>query len=165
MKVRTARRPLLAIAAAASLVAVVACGSSDDSEKKTAASSADLKKQVEQVCSEATRELDGLPDPLDTDTAARVQGQSAQIFKTAVAKLNELNNDVGLPASYKTWLEQFEQLPALNEASSEAFSGDGVASGQAAKAADAWETQAQKANGLARSAGLSDCVFGEPQAG
>lgn len=156
--------PVLAVAIAL-LVALAGCGGSDDSEKKSAASSADIKAQVDQVCRQATSELDGLPDPLDTDTAARVQGQSAQIFKTAVAKLNELDTDVGLPSSYKTWLEQFEQLPALNEASSEAFSGDGVASGQAAKAADAWETQAQKANGLARSAGLSDCVFGEPQTG
>jgi gas vesicle protein len=163
---RVALIPAASIAAAALLFAAGCGGSEGESTTKSSArSSADLKKQVEQVCSEATRELDGLPDPLDTDTAARVQGQSAQIFKTAVAKLNELDTDVGFPVSYKSWLAEFEQLPALNEASSEAFSGDGVASGQAAKAADAWEKQAQKANGLARSAGLSDCVFGEPKAG
>lgn len=159
------RNTSIAALAAVSLLALAGCGGSDDSEKKTAASSADIKLQVEQVCRNATTEIGTIPEPLDTDAAAQAQARSAQIFKTAVGKLNELNNDAGLPEDYKAWLAEFEQLPALNEASSEAFSGDGVASGQAARAADAWETQAQKANGLARSAGLNDCVFGEPKTG
>lgn len=147
--------------AAVSLLALAGCGGSDDSEKKTAASSADIKLQVEQVCRNATREIGTIPAPLDTDAAAQAQARSAQIFKTAVGKLNELNNDAGLPEDYKAWLAEFEQLPALNEKASESFTVDGLASGQAESAGEAWEKQAQKANSLARKAGLSDCLYGQ----
>ena len=144
-------------------LAVAGCGGSE--EEKSTVSRADLKAQVEQVCREATQEIDAIPDPLDTESAAQAQGRSAQIFKTAVGKLNELNSDVGFPESYKAWLAEFEQLPALNEKAAEAFSGDGLTSGQAESAGQAWEAQANKANALARTAGLSDCVFGQVSAG
>lgn len=149
--------------AIASLAFLAGCGGS--TEQKSVASSADIKAQVGQVCSQATSEIDGLPDPLDTSTAAQVQRQSAQIFKTASGKLNELATDVQLPASYRSWLDEFEQLPALNEQAAEAFSGDGIASGRAAKASEAWYAQAEKANGLAKKAGLTGCIFGQGDAG
>ena len=158
------RNTSIAAVAAASLLVLAGCGGSDDS-KKTAASSADVKQQVEQVCRNAATEIGTIPAPVDTDAAAQAQARSAQIFKTAVGKLNELNTDVGLPADYKAWLAEFEQLPALNEKAAEAFSGDGLTSGQAESAGQAWEAQANKANALARTAGLSDCVFGQVSAG
>lgn len=155
------RNTSIAAVAAVSLLALAGCGDSDDSEKKTAASSADIKLQVEQVCRNATTEIGTIPAPLDTDAAAQAQARSAQIFKTAVAKLNELNTDAGLPEDYKAWLAEFEQLPALNEKASESFTVDGLASGQAESAGEAWEKQARKANSLARKAGLTDCLYGQ----
>ena len=141
-------------------MALAGCGSSGNENTETKVSSAALKTQVDEICQQATREIDGLPDPLDTETAAKVQTSTAQIFKTAVGKLNELNTDVGLPASYKSWLAEFEQLPALNEKAAEAFSQDGTLSSQSAKAGTAWESQAEKANALADKAGLTDCLYG-----
>lgn len=155
------RNTSIAAVAAVSLLVLAGCGGSDDSGKKTAASSADIKLQVEQVCRNATREIGTIPEPLDTDAAAQAQISSAQIFTTAVGKLNELNNDAGLPEDYKAWLAEFEKLPALNQKAAESFSGDGLTSGQAASAGEAWEEQAQKSNSLARKAGLTDCVYGE----
>lgn len=145
---------------AASLVAVAGCGSSGNENTETKVSSAALKTQVDEICQQATREIDGLPDPLDTDTAAKVQTSTAQIFKTAVGKLNELNTDVGLPASYKSWLAEFEQLPALNEKAAASFTQEGILSGQAMEAGAAWDSQAKKANALADKAGLTDCLYG-----
>ena len=159
------RNTSIAAVAAVSLLALAGCGGSDDSEKKTAASSAEIKTQVEQVCRDATREIGTIPEPLDTDAAAQAQISSAQIFTTAVGRLNELNNDAGLPDSYKAWLAEFEKLPALNQKAADSFSGDGLTSGQAASAGEAWEEQAQKANSLARNAGLTDCLYGEAGTG
>lgn len=151
-------RPGQVILVAAVALAIAGCGGS--SEQKSTAAAADVKAQVEQVCREATVSIDGLPEAVDSNAAIEGQTRSAQIFKTAVGKLNELNNDVGLPGSYKSWLAAFEQLPALNEKAAEAFTQDGIASGQAAQAADAWESQAEKADALAGKAGLTGCEFG-----
>ena len=161
VKTTRLRNTSIAAVAAISLLVLAGCGGSDDAEKKTAASSADIKLQVEQVCRNATTEIGTIPEPLDTDAAAQAQARSAQIFKTAVAKLNELNTDAGLPEDYKAWLAEFEKLPALNQKASESFTVDGLSSGQAERAGAAWEEQAQKANSLARKAGLTDCTYGE----
>ncbi len=160
------KAPLLAVAVA-SVVAMAGCGGSEDQAaqetKKSVASSADVKQQVEQVCRAAGKEFAALPQPLDTNAAAEDQRRTAQILTTSVGKLNELQNDAGLPASYLSWLAAYRQLPAINQRAAEAFAGSGLASGQAAQAGQEWEAQAEKANSLARDAGLDDCVLDDAQ--
>jgi hypothetical protein len=118
---------------------------------------------VEQVCRAAGKEFSALPQPLDNNAAAEDQRRTAQILTTSVGKLNELQNEAGLPSSYLSWLAAYRQLPAINQRAAEAFAGSGLASGQAAQAGQEWEAQAEKANSLARDAGLDDCVLDDAQ--
>ena len=151
----------LAALVVASLLALAGCGSS--SEQKTAAENADIKTQVEQVCREAAAELKGLEMPTDQAAAVKTQRQSAQIFQTAIGKLNELGANVELPADYKSWIDAYAQLPALNTEAAKAFSKSGITSDQAVEAGQKWEAQANKANDLASKAGLTNCAVGQPK--
>ena len=144
-----------AIACAALLAG---CGGS--SEQKSTAAAADVTAQVEQVCRSATGELSDLPEPTDTEKAVEDQLRTARILSTAIGRLNELETNVGLPSSYKSWLAGLTPLPALNEQAADAFRRDGITSEQAAGAGEAWQAQADQANALARQAGLAGCVLG-----
>lgn len=148
------------VAGACAALALAAAGCGGASEQKSTSAAADVTAQVEQVCRQATGEFDKLPEPTDTRKAVEAQLRSAQIFSTMVGRLNELETNVGLPVSYKGWLDQLDQLPALNQKAADAFSRDGVTSDQAVSAGEAWHSKADQANDLARQAGLSGCVFG-----
>ena len=157
---KTVRVSIVALVVA-SLLALAGCGSS--SEQKTAAENADIKTQVEQVCREAAAELKGLEMPTDQAAAVKTQRQSAQIFQTAIGKLNELGANVELPADYKAWVAAYGQLPALNTQAAAAFAKNGITSDQAIETGQKWEAQAKKANDLASKAGLTDCAVGQPK--
>lgn len=155
--------PWHGILVAAVALTIAGCGGS--SEQKSTASAADVKTQVEQVCRQATGEFDNLPEPTDTRKAVEAQLRSAQIFRFAVARLTELQTNVGLPGSYKVWLAQLQQLPDLNEQAADAFSSDGLTSARSVSAGEAWQSKADQANTLARQAGLPNCVFGSATTG
>ena len=157
---KTVRVSIAALIVAA-LLAVTGCGSSE--EQKTNAANADMKAQVEQVCRQVATELKGLEMPTTQDAAVKTQTQSAEIFQTAAGKLRELQADAPLPADYKSWIDAYAQLPALNTEAAKAFSKSGITSDQAVEAGQKWEAQANKANDLASKAGLTNCAVGQPK--
>ena len=151
-----------AAAAAASLAVLTGCGGFDDRPSASAVN-ADIKTQVEQVCREVGVQLKALPSSSDRAAQEKGQRQSEQIYRTAVGKLREQGVTGGLPASYQSWLDAFEQLPALNERAAEAAGTGGASSESFTTASDRWAAQAEKANGLARQAGLDNCVVSDGQ--
>ena len=155
----------VAVAAISGALLLVAAGCGASQQQKSTAANADKTAQVEQVCREVGGELKGLPAPTDKDSAVKAQRASAQIFKSASAKLTELERNAGLPDSYKSWVAAFEQLYRYNEQAADAFSEYGLDSERAAQAGQEWEAQASKADGLAQDAGLEGCEVGQAQAG
>ena len=154
-------RVFIAVLVVGALFAPAGCGGSE--EQKTATANADMKAQVEQVCREVATELKGLEMPTTQDAAVKTQTQSAEIFQTAAGKLRELQADAPLPADYKSWIDAYGQLPALNTQAAAAFSKSGITSDQAVEAGQKWEAQAMKANDLATKAGLTNCVVSQPK--
>ena len=122
-----------------------------------------MKAQVEQVCRQVATELKGLEMPTTQAAAVKTQTESAQIFKNAAAKLNELGSNVELPGSYKSWLGVYEKLSGLNQQAANVFKSNGITSDQAIKAGEEWQAQATKANDLASKAGLDNCIVGQPK--
>ncbi len=160
---KTVYKPFALLAAALAVTAFAAAGCGSSSEQKTAAEDAEIKTQVEQVCREVATELKGLEMPTTQDAAVKTQTQSAEIFQTAAGKLRELQADAPLPADYKSWIDAYGQLPALNTEAAKAFSKSGITSDQAVEAGQKWEAQANKANDLASKAGLTNCAVGQPK--
>ena len=158
------RNAAAAAVAAVSLAAFAGCGTFDG-RPSTSAVNADIKTQVEQVCREVGGQLKTLPASSDRAAQEKGQRQSEQIFRTAVGKLREQEVTGGLTDSYKSWLDAFEQLPALNEQAAKAADTGGSSSESFTTASDRWAAQAEKANGLAREAGLDNCVVADGQSG
>lgn len=151
------------LAAALAVVALALAGCGNSAAQKTAAEDADIKMQVEQVCREVATELKGLEMPTTQAAAVKTQTESAQIFKNATGKLNELGSNVELPDSYKSWLGVYEKLSGLNQQAANVFKSNGITSDQAIKAGEEWQAQATKANDLAGKAGLTNCAVGQPK--
>ncbi len=155
-------QPIIIAALVAGAFAIAGCGSSDNGTTQ-ASTSAATKAQVSAICVAAIQSLNAQKLPLTQSAAVAVQRHSAQIISSAAAKLHALEVSPEMRAEFQSWLGEFEQVGAANEAAAQAFSQHGETSDQAVQAGTEFEARTKKANGLAKQAGLDACVIADPQ--